>query len=38
MVEGLESRMARLREQFGGLMDDPTIRRLALNEGVLIWR
>lgn len=25
--------MARLREEFGGLVDDPTIRRLVLDEG-----
>ena len=33
MGDSLESRMARLREEFGGLVDDPTIRRLVLDEG-----
>jgi replication factor A1 len=33
MSESLESKMARLREEFGGLVDDATIRRLVLEEG-----
>lgn len=32
MTESPESRMARLREEFGGLVDDATIRRLVLGE------
>jgi replication factor A1 len=32
MTESPESRMARLREEFGGLVDDVTIRRLVLGE------
>lgn len=33
MNESLESKMARLREEFGGLVDDATIRRLVLEKG-----
>ncbi|MBI0583755.1 MAG: hypothetical protein ISF22_05950 [Methanomassiliicoccus sp.] len=33
MSESPESKMARLREEFGGLVDDATIRRLVLEEG-----
>jgi replication factor A1 len=33
MNESLESKMARLRAEFGGLVDDATIRRLVLEEG-----
>jgi replication factor A1 len=33
MNESLESKMARLREEFGGLVDDTTIRRLVLEKG-----
>jgi replication factor A1 len=29
----LESKIAKLREEFGGLVDDETLRRLALEEG-----
>ncbi len=31
--DSLESKMARLREEFGGLVDDATIRKLVLSEG-----
>ncbi len=33
MNESPESKMARLREEFGGLVDDTTIRRLVLEKG-----
>jgi replication factor A1 len=33
MNESPESKMARLREEFGGLVDDATIRRLVLEKG-----
>jgi ssDNA-binding replication factor A large subunit len=33
MSDSLESRMARLREEFGGLVDDATIRRMVLEDG-----
>jgi replication factor A1 len=33
MSESPESKMARLREEFGGLVDDITIRRLVLEKG-----
>ena len=33
MSDSLESRMARLRDEFGGLVDDATIRKLVLSEG-----
>jgi replication factor A1 len=32
MSESPESKMARLREEFGGLVDDATIRRLVLED------
>lgn len=32
MSESPESKMARLREEFGGLVDDATIRRLVLDD------
>jgi replication factor A1 len=32
MAESPESKMARLREEFGGLVDDATIRRLVLED------
>lgn len=32
MSESPESKMARLREEFGGLVDDTTIRRLVLED------
>ena len=33
MNESLESKMARLRDEFGGLVDDATIRRMVLQDG-----
>lgn len=33
MSDSLESKMARLRDEFGGLVDDATIRKLVLSEG-----
>jgi replication factor A1 len=35
MSDSPESKMARLREEFGGLVDDATIRRLVLDDGVI---
>jgi replication factor A1 len=33
MSDSLESKMARLRDEFGGLVDDAIIRKLVLSEG-----
>lgn len=33
MNDSLESRIVRLREEFGGLIDDETLKRLVLEEG-----